>query len=85
MATPNQLMYLDAGRDGVQLDLTDDSRVLLLGGQPFAEEILMWWNFVARDRAELEQAYSQWSASAERFGPVASTLDRIEAPRPFWL
>jgi quercetin 2,3-dioxygenase len=85
VATPNQLMYLDAGRDGVQLDLTDDSRVLLLGGQPFAEEILMWWNFVARDRAELEQAYSQWSASAERFGPVASTLDRIEAPRPFWL
>ena len=63
----------------------DGSRVLLLGGQPFTEEILMWWNFVARDRAELEQAYAQWTASAERFGPVASTLDRIEAPRPFWL
>jgi len=85
VATPNQLVYLETGRDGVQLDLMDDSRVLLLGGQPFAEEILMWWNFVARDRAELEQAYAQWSASAERFDPVASTLDRIEAPRPFWL
>jgi hypothetical protein len=63
----------------------DTSRVLLLGGTPFPEEIVMWWNFVARDRPELEQAYTQWGASAERFGVVASTLDRIEAPRPFWL
>lgn len=85
VATPNQLMYIGTGRDGVHLDLMDRSRVLLLGGQPFPEEILMWWNFVARDRAELEQAYAQWMASAERFGPVDSTLDRIEAPRPFWL
>ena len=65
--------------------LADGSRLLLLGGRPFTEEILMWWNFVARDRAEMEQAYAQWGASAERFGPVASTLDRIAAPRPFWL
>jgi hypothetical protein len=45
----------------------------------------MWWNFVARDRSELEQAYAQWGDAAARFGTVASTLDRIEAPRPFWL
>jgi quercetin 2,3-dioxygenase len=85
MAGPNQLLYTDAGRDGVHLDLEDGSRVLLLGGRPFTEEILMWWNFVARERSELEQASAQWGASAERFGPVASSLDRIEAPRPFWL
>jgi redox-sensitive bicupin YhaK (pirin superfamily) len=85
VATPNQLMYIAAGRDGVHLDLMDTSRVLLLGGHPFTEEILMWWNFVARDRSELEQASTQWGASAERFGLVASTLDRIAAPRPFWL
>ena len=85
VAAPNQLMYIGAGHGGVHLDLMDTSRVLLLGGTPFPEEILMWWNFVARDRSELEQAYTQWGASAERFGVVASTLDRIEAPRPFWL
>jgi hypothetical protein len=85
VAAPNQLMYIGAGHDGVDLELMDSSRVLLLGGQPFTEEILMWWNFVARDRTELEEAYTQWGASAERFGPVASTLDRIQAPRPFWL
>jgi redox-sensitive bicupin YhaK (pirin superfamily) len=85
VASPNQLMYIGAGRDGVRLDLMDSSRGLLLGGHPFAEEILMWWNFVARDRSELEQAYAGWGASTERFGTVTSTLERIEAPRPFWL
>jgi redox-sensitive bicupin YhaK (pirin superfamily) len=85
VAGPNQLMYLGAERDGVDLDLIDGSRVLLLGGRPFTEEILMWWNFVARDRSELEQAYAEWGASGDRFGTVASTLDRIAAPRPFWL
>jgi redox-sensitive bicupin YhaK (pirin superfamily) len=85
VAGPNQLVYIGAGPDGVHLDLMDGSRVLLLGGRPFTEEILMWWNFVARDRSEMEQASADWGASNERFGTVASTLDRIAAPRPFWL
>jgi hypothetical protein len=45
----------------------------------------MWWNFVARTRSEMEGAYADWAATDERFGRVHSTLDRIEAPRPFWL
>jgi len=85
VAAPNQLMYLGTGRDGVHLDLMADARVLLLGGTPLTEEILMWWNFVARNRSEVEQAFAQWEAANERFGTVASTLDRIAAPRPFWL
>jgi quercetin 2,3-dioxygenase len=82
---PNQLVYLGTGRDGVQIDLAAPSRLLLLGGAPFPEEILMWWNFVARDRAELERAYADWESSDARFGPVASGLERIGAPRPFWV
>ena len=85
VATPNQLMYIGAGQDGVHLELAESSRVLLLGGRPFTEEILMWWNFVAHDRSEIEKAYAEWGASSERFGFVSSTLARIAAPRPFWL
>jgi predicted glycosyl hydrolase (DUF1957 family) len=58
--------------------------VLLLGGEPF-EEILMWWNFVARTREEMEVAYRDWQAHAARFGTVRSDLARIDAPRPQWL
>ncbi|HST66898.1 MAG TPA: pirin-like C-terminal cupin domain-containing protein, partial [Mycobacteriales bacterium] len=59
-------------------------RVLLLGGVPFGEPILMWWNFVARTREEITGAYAQWKAEDGRFGEVHSRLDRIPAPPPPW-
>jgi quercetin 2,3-dioxygenase len=84
-AAPDQLVYLGIGREVLHLTLDDRSRLLLLGGQPFAEEIAMWWNFVARDRVELTDAYTDWQSENERFGSVGSSLNRIDAPRPYWL
>ncbi len=83
-AEPNELMYLGTGRGDLELELHTGSRILLLGGRPFGEEISMWWNFVARDQAELTLAFTDWRDRTERFGPVESSLTRIEAPRPFW-
>jgi hypothetical protein len=40
----------------------------------------MWWNFVARDRAEVDEAARLWNAADDRFGAVASPLARIPAP-----
>jgi hypothetical protein len=40
----------------------------------------MWWNFVARSRAEVDAATRAWNAQGLRFGSVASPLDRIPAP-----
>jgi quercetin 2,3-dioxygenase len=80
----NQFVYLDTGRDELRLTLGQGSRLLLLGGQPFGEEIAMWWNFVARTQNELAAAYSDWQAKHERFGSVHSSLGRMTAPRPFW-
>jgi redox-sensitive bicupin YhaK (pirin superfamily) len=81
----DQLAYIGMGRDTLVLAFGNGSRVLLLGGEPFPEEIAMWWNFVARDRTELSDAYADWQAANERFGAVGSSLPRIDAPRPFWL
>jgi redox-sensitive bicupin YhaK (pirin superfamily) len=81
---PNEVAHVGAGRVGLELDLAEHSRVLLLGGVPWREEILMWWNFVARDRGEIERAQADWQSRSPRFGPVTSTLDRIDAPTPFW-
>jgi redox-sensitive bicupin YhaK (pirin superfamily) len=81
---PNQFLYLGTGRDECEAVLAAGSRFLLLGGQPFAEEIVMWWNFVARTRTELEDARGDWEGRDPRFGVVQSTLRRIEAPHPFW-
>jgi len=84
-ASPNELVYLGTDRQGLALFLEKGSRILLLGGRPFPEEIAMWWNFVARDRTELARAYQDWTDRTDRFRSVTTSLHRIEAPRPFWL
>jgi quercetin 2,3-dioxygenase len=77
---PGQLGYLGRGRDSLDLAALEPSRVLLLGGVPFEDAIVMWWNFVARTKEELARARTQWSTYDERFGEVASTLARVSAP-----
>ena len=37
----------------ITLEPYNDVRVLLLGGPPFGEEIVMWWNFVGRSHEEV--------------------------------
>ncbi|MCW2631623.1 MAG: Pirin family protein [Pseudonocardia sp.] len=85
LVTPGHLAYLGLGRDECRLSPDGPTRALLLGGAPFDEPILMWWNFVARTRAEITAAYQEWSAGADRFGRVASKLPRIEVAPPPWL
>jgi hypothetical protein len=67
------------------IERTDESsdgaaRTFLLGGEPFEEELVMWWNFVARTHEEIVAARDAWAA-AERFGPVTSyDGERLPAP-----
>ena len=82
---PGRFAYLGVGRDELTLVAAERARVLLLGGTPFGEPVLMWWNFVARSRGEITRAYEQWKAEDGRFGEVRSRLDRIPAPVPPWL
>ena len=44
----------------------------------------MWWNFVARSRAEVETASRDWEAEDPRFGRVESPLARIPVPPRPW-
>ncbi len=81
---PGVLAYLGRGRHECQFDVSAPARVLLLGGVPFPEPVLMWWNFVARTREEISEARHQWSADDGRFGTVRSSLERIEVGRPPW-
>jgi len=76
---PSTLYYLGTGRDVVALTASAGSRVVLLGGEPFGERILMWWNFVARTPEEIAEARNDWE-QGNRFGSVAYIGDRIPAP-----
>lgn len=82
--TPGHLAYLGLGRDELGLRTDDGARALLIGGVPFPEPVLMWWNYVARTQAEISDAHRDWTAGAERFGTVASPLPRIDTGPPPW-
>jgi redox-sensitive bicupin YhaK (pirin superfamily) len=80
---PGKLGYLGRGRDELRLDVREPIRAVLLGGEPFNEPIVMWWNFVGT-RAEIDAAYTSWALQDDRFGRVRSTLPLIPAKAPFW-
>lgn len=74
------LWYLGTDRSSIELRSRSGSRVLLIGGLPFPEKILMWWNFVARTPEEIAAARSEWQ-SHQRFGDVkAYRGSRLDAP-----
>jgi len=84
LARPGMLAYLGSGREECRLETTGPARALLIGGVPLGEQILMWWNFVARTREEVSTARQQWMDGDERFGPVDSDLARIPVGPPPW-
>jgi hypothetical protein len=81
---PGVLAYLGMARDECRVELREPARALLLGGVPFPETLLMWWNFVARTTEEASEARRQWTERDERFGTVRSRLERIEVAKPPW-
>lgn len=81
---PGRLGYLGRGRGELPLDVREPARVMLLGGEPFPEPVVMWWNFVGRTREEIDAAYASWSRQDDRFGRVRSRLPLIPARAPHW-
>jgi hypothetical protein len=67
---PGSLLYLGRGRSELRLRAPAGSRLFLLGGKPFAEPLVMWWNFVGRSHEEIAAARADWMAG-RRFGAVS--------------
>jgi redox-sensitive bicupin YhaK (pirin superfamily) len=79
---PGRLLYVPTGRPELILTAPEGSCVLLLGGTPLGEQLLMWWNFVARTPDEIAAATARWQAG--EFGTVGGydgdPLDPLPAP-----
>jgi redox-sensitive bicupin YhaK (pirin superfamily) len=64
------------------------ARILLLGGTPFGEQIVMWWNFIGRSHDEVVGFRTQWQTDVVdggsddgRFGTVRGYAGRpLPAP-----
>jgi quercetin 2,3-dioxygenase len=76
----NTLYYLAPGRTDLAMQSANGARFLLLGGEPFPETVLMWWNFVARTPEEIAAAREEWERGT-RFGEVHGYAGpRLHAP-----
>jgi hypothetical protein len=78
--TPGSLLYLGRGREELAL-AGGPARLFLLGGEPFDEPLVMWWNFVGRSHDEVAAARADWQAATDRFGTVTGYAgERLPAP-----
>ncbi|GAA3043727.1 pirin family protein [Streptomyces glomeratus] len=66
---PGSMLYLGCGRTELPLRAESDAGVMLLGGEPFEEELIMWWNFIGRTQDDIAQARADWMTGS-RFGEV---------------
>jgi quercetin 2,3-dioxygenase len=73
------LYYLGTTRSDACFSSRNGARVLIIGGPPFPETILMWWNFVARTPEEIAHARTDWE-ERRRFGDVVYDGPRLAAP-----
>ncbi|MGA9871953.1 MAG: pirin family protein [Rhodococcus sp. (in: high G+C Gram-positive bacteria)] len=67
-----ELGYLAPGQTHLTLHNTgsEPARLLMLGGPPFGEQVVMWWNFLGRNHDDIEAARAAWQAESEQFGTV---------------
>ncbi len=84
---PHDLAYLTPGQQRLQIRAGEHgARVILLGGTPFAEQIVMWWNFIGRDHDEVVAYRQEWQARVEqgasdtRYGSFDYDGDPLPAP-----
>lgn len=83
-STRDEMLYLGDARSQVTVASAEGALLFVLGGEPFEEDLVMWWNFAARTHEEIEQARHDWEtpdAASPRFGHVVTHgAERIPAP-----
>lgn len=73
-----QLLVLKPG-ETVEMKAEEDTRAVLLGGEPLDGERFIWWNFVSSKKQRIEQAARDWQEG--RFAPVENDIqDSLKMP-----
>ncbi|MBN9612847.1 MAG: pirin family protein [Actinobacteria bacterium] len=74
----NHLAYAPLGAAALRISSTgaEPARLLLLGGEPLGEQIVMWWNFIGRDHDEIVRARTDWQAQISQLGVADPAGDR---------
>lgn len=78
---PGELAYLSPGVAFIEVQAVEESRFMLLGGTPFSESIVMWWNFVGRTHEEVVAYRDEWQAQILRDGALVSDAQSVAPGR----
>lgn len=83
-AQPGEIVFHPAGFSAVTLRASapEPTRILVLGGEPFGEQIVMWWNFIGRSHEEVVGFREDWQR--ERSGQAAGPPGRYGAFPSEW-
>lgn len=71
-------MLISKTEDECRISLEPNTRLLMFGGKPFAEERYLYWNFVSSSKERLEQAKEDWKN--KRFPKVPGDETYIPLP-----
>jgi redox-sensitive bicupin YhaK (pirin superfamily) len=82
---PSDLGFVEPGTEAITLEARADTRLLLIGGPPFGEKIVMWWNFIGREHEEVVGYRAEWEAllaggSNDRFALFTDPEGPLQAP-----
>ncbi len=68
LVNENELLYIEVGHEQLGIVSTEPVIAIVIGGTPFEEKIVMWWNFIGRSQKDITEAREQWNARDSRFG-----------------
>ena len=86
-----ELGYLPPGQASLRIENVGPktARIMLIGGEPFDEKIVMWWNFIGRSHEEIAAWRAEWQSeafegrdAAGRFGVVVAADANDGSPLP---
>ncbi|MGP6172564.1 pirin family protein [Corynebacterium sp. A21] len=87
---PTELAYTGIGETRLRIRNNGQTPALLMliGGTPFTEEVVMWWNFIGRNHEEISRYRQEWEEHGDRFGETQGYVgldpagpDRLPAPK----
>ena len=76
------LAYFEPGRSALVLEATTAVRLLLIGGTPLGEEIVMWWNFIGRTHEEVVAAREEWQREVVGGADPRGRFGSMDYPGP---
>ena len=82
----HELGFVEPGAGTIELSAEEGARLLLLGGPPFGEQIVMWWNYIGRAHDEVVAYRAEWetlldTGTSTRFQlPEDDPLEALHSP-----